>query len=137
MKKIVLLLSFFSILIVACTFEKGEVVQPIKDCVNDSTIDIVSVTIGDDFFSPASITIVAGDTVKWTYNTGGSAHTTTCDGTGGTSLPTGGTSWDSGVLSPGDPSFKKSILVPGNYTYICVVHGTMMSGTIVVKPRCK
>jgi len=137
MKKTNLPFSFFLVFIISCTFEKGEVVQPIKDCVIDSTIHIVSVAIEDDFFLPATITIVAGDTVKWTYASGGSAHTTTCDGTGGTSLPPGGTSWDSGVLSPGDPSFKKSISVPGNYTYICVVHGTMMTGTIIVKPRCK
>ncbi|MGQ0827801.1 MAG: cupredoxin domain-containing protein [Bacteroidota bacterium] len=143
MKKIISLLSFFSIFIVSCTFEKGEVVQPvdIKDCVKDSTIDVIAVTIGDDFFNPASITIVTGDTVKWTYTSGSSVHSTICDGlTSGTSLPSGGTSWNSDIdgpspMVPGN-TYKKAISVPGNYTYICGVHGSMMSGTIIVKPRC-
>ncbi len=135
MKKIILLFllsSFFS----SCLYEKGEMPQPIRTCITDPVIHVVPVSIGDNFFSPASMTIISGDTVKWTYATGSSAHTTTCDGTGGTTLPSGGTTWDSGVLSAGG-IYKKAINVPGNYTYICTIHGTAMSGTIVVQPRCQ
>lgn len=138
MKKITLLFFFISLFLTACTYEKGEVPRPIAGCVNDSTIDVIEVSIGDDFFSPANIEIAEGDTVKWSYLIGGtSIHTSTCNSsTGGTSLPPGGTSWDSNLMNPGD-TYKTVISVPGNYTYICVVHGTMMSGTIIVKPRCK
>jgi len=129
MKKIILLLSFFSVFVVACTNEKGDVAQPV-------VIKKNIITINDDFFSPASITIVAGDTISWIYPTGASVHTSTCNAsTTGTVFPSGGTTWDSGVLSPSPSNvFKVGITVPGNYTYICTVHGVMMSGTIIVSP---
>ena len=136
MKKSLLLFTFISILMISCTSEKGEVPVPVQSCVTDSTVDIVNVTIGDNFFSPKDITIISGDTVKWLYTTGSSVHTTTCDGTNNTTLPTGAAAWDSGILNPGG-TYKIAISVTGSYTYICTVHGIMMSGTIVVKPRCQ
>ena len=138
MKKSLLLFSLISILAIACTSEKGEVPIPVQGCVVDSTVHVVNVTIKDDFsFDPKDITIVVGDTVKWTYpSTGTLSHTATCDGTNGSTLPSGGTTWDSGQLNPG-VIYKKAIAIPGNYTYVCTYHAPMMSGTIVVKPRCK
>lgn len=127
------------LLLNACRYDKGEIPTPDLNCITDSVIHVIPVTIQDDFFVPASIEIIEGDTVKWTYSaTGSSAHTTTCDGANGSTLPAGGTSWDSGSASPllpGD-TYKKSIAIPGTYKYICMIHGSMMSGTIVVKPRC-
>src|SRR5262249_46274673 len=49
------------------------------------------VSIGDDFFDPADITVPVGTTVCWTNN-GQVMHTTTSD--------TG--VWDSGFMDPGD-----------------------------------
>lgn len=125
----------------ACRYDKGEIPKPDLTCVTDPVIHVVPVTITDYSFSPASIEITAGDTVKWTYvSSGGDIHTSTCDGTNGSTLPSGGTTWDSGSstpLSPGD-IYKKAITVPGTYTYICSFHFSMgMTGTIVVKPRCQ
>src|ERR1041384_648218 len=56
----------------------------------------VTVTVGNGgfLFSPASVTIHPGDTVKWTWSSTG--HSTT-SGTPG--HPTG--LWDSGILSQG------------------------------------
>ncbi len=93
-----------------------------------------SVTIGDDFFrsdrnastNTAVDTIAAGGTVTWNW-TGSLPHS---------------------VLSTGSPSFTSStnpltgqttgtypliFNTVGNYTYICGVHGAIMSGTIVVR----
>lgn len=137
MKKIFFISSLFTLIffVTSCTKDKGELI-PIQTCVSDSLVHTVDVTINDDFFSPQNIEIIAGDTVRWTYpSTGASIHTTTCDGTSGTIIPAGGITWDSGNLSP-NSIFKKSISVAGNYSYICVIHGSMMTGNIVVKPRC-
>jgi plastocyanin len=104
--------------------------------VNDSTIDLIDVAMGDNFFNPTDITIVSGDTVRWTMTTS-VPHTSTCDGTNGTELPSGAAAWDSGVLfNPGE-SYKVKLTVPGRYKYYCVVHGISMAGIIVVKPRCQ
>jgi plastocyanin len=93
-----------------------------------------TVTVGNIFFrsghngttNPAVDTVAAGTTVTWTWT-----------GTGGTSHS---------VLSAGSPSFTSSstltgsgmtyaftFTTPGTYQYDCAVHGTAMSGTIVVQ----
>ena len=93
-----------------------------------------TVTVGNIFFqsghngtkNPAVDTVAAGTTVTWTWT-----------GTGGTSHS---------VLSAGSPSFTSSstltgsgmtyaftFTAPGTYQYHCAVHGTAMSGTIVVQ----
>jgi plastocyanin len=77
-----------------------------------------SVSILDNSFSPASLTVPAGTTVVWT-NRGGSKHTVTAAGT-----------FDSGILSPG-ASFSFTFATAGTYGYVCELHGGM-SGSIVV-----
>jgi plastocyanin len=70
----------------------------------------VGVTIQDFTFSPASLTIKAGTTVRWTNN-GPSAHTTTSDmGV-----------WSSDVLSVGG-TFDFTFTQPGTYPYHCSLH---------------
>jgi plastocyanin len=137
MKK--LLLLFTVSILFSCSSEKGEVPSPIsvEDCVQDTTIDVVSVSILDFSFNPSPLEIVAGDTILW-QNNGASPHTVTCDGSAGTTKPTGAPSFDSGAATPINPggTYKVSLTVPGNYTYLCVYH-TGMTGTIVVKPRCQ
>jgi plastocyanin len=83
---------------------------------------VVAVTIQDFSFSPATLTIKAGTSVKWTDN-GPSAHTTTSD--------TG--VWDSGTLSApsgGGPyggssaggTYQFTFNTPGTYHYHCTLH---------------
>jgi plastocyanin len=76
-------------------------------------------TISDYKFSPASLTVRAGDTVTW-FNSGPSAHTATArDG-----------SFNTGLLQKGQSgSFK--FTHAGTYSYYCTVH-PFMHGTIVV-----
>lgn len=79
-----------------------------------------AVAIADFAFSPATLTITAGDTVTWT-NEDQVAHTATST--------TG--AFDSGLLDQGD-SFSLTFTTPGTYDYLCTPHPTM-TGRIVVQ----
>lgn len=71
-------------------------------------------------FSPASLTIAAGDTVRW-VNTDGAFHTTTSqDG-----------HWD-GTLGSSDASFEHTFAEAGTFDYRCNPHASFMTGTITV-----
>ncbi|HVG00872.1 MAG TPA: S8 family serine peptidase, partial [Chloroflexia bacterium] len=72
--------------------------------------------------APASITIPAGSTVRWTSQ--GYTHTSTSD----TGL------WDSGNIPPGG-SFSYTFNAPGTYTYQCKLHPNM-AGTVNVIDPC-
>ncbi|HJT97032.1 MAG TPA: plastocyanin/azurin family copper-binding protein [Rhodanobacteraceae bacterium] len=90
-------------------------------------------------FSPATLSIAAGDTVTWTYAGGGTPHNVQsdpdavtqfrcangCDGDGGNGTPTG-SAWTATVAFP----------TAGTVGYYCVVHGAPggvnMAGTITV-----
>jgi len=134
MKKLLLLIPV--LMLGACRYDKAELPVPDLVCVTDAVKHVVPVTMGDNFFNPQHIEIIAGDTVRWDYPTGSSAHTATCDGTSGTTLPSGAATFDTGTLVAGQSS-KIAIGTPGSYTYFCTIHGIAMSGTIVVKARCQ
>ncbi len=76
-------------------------------------------TISDYQFSPASLTVNAGDTVTWT-NAGPTEHTATARNG----------SFDTGLLKKGQ-SASHTFTQPGTYAYICTIH-PFMHGTIVV-----
>jgi plastocyanin len=78
------------------------------------------VAISDFAFSPATLTIAAGDTVTWTNN----------DPVVHTATSTTG-AFDSGDLAEGD-SFSVTLTTPGTYDYLCTPHPTM-TGQIVVQ----
>ena len=83
-----------------------------------------SVSIGDNFFSPETVYISAGDTVTWTWAGGGVVpHTTT---------GTGSASWDSGVRTAG--SYSRTFNNVGTFSYVCEIHSSDMVGTITVEP---
>ena len=69
-----------------------------------------AVTIQDFSFSPVSLTVKAGSSVRWTNN-GPSDHTTTSN--------TG--AWDSGPIPPGG-SFTVTFDQPGIFSYHCAIH---------------
>ncbi len=79
-----------------------------------------AVTIDDFAFSPATLTVTAGDTVTWT-NDDAVTHTATST--------TG--AFDSGDLAPG-ASFSFTFTTPGTYDYLCTPHPSM-TGRIVVQ----
>lgn len=80
----------------------------------------VGVSVRDDFFSPSSVSIARGDTVRWT-NSGRDRHTTT--GNSPLSL------W-SAALSPG-ASYSRAFVGAGTYPYRCTFHSDMR-GTVKV-----
>jgi len=77
-------------------------------------------------FQPASIPIAFGDTVTWTNNSGGTAHTTTSDvGSPDT--------WDSGTLSNGS-SFSHTFNSYGRFPFHCSIHPSMTAAVVVAPP---
>jgi LPXTG-motif cell wall-anchored protein len=82
--------------------------------------DTANVTISDYRFTPATVTVVVGDTVTWT-NDGPSAHSATA---------TGG-SFDTGIF-PAGASRSATFDEAGTFAYICTPHPNM-EGTVVVE----
>ena len=88
------------------------------------TVGGTSTAFVDSQSGNSTTTINAGQTVTWQW--AGSSHSSTsgncCSASG---------MWDSGVKSSG--SFSYTFASAGNYPYFCSVHGSMMTGTVVVK----
>lgn len=83
----------------------------------------VTVSMEDNYFDQASITVPAGTTVTWVQN-GNNPHTTTSyDGL-----------WDSGLIQGGSGgTFSYTFDEPGTYTYYCIPHEDQgMVGTVTV-----
>ena len=89
-----------------------------------------AVSIGDNFYSPASVTISAGDTVTWTNN-GAAPHTVTADDGSFDSSPNCPANIDA-CLQAGD-TYSHTFSSAGTFGYFCKVHGQSMSGTVVVQ----
>ncbi len=86
----------------------------------------VMVGPGGFFFKPASVTIHTGDTVVWTWSSGGHSSTS-----GSPGMPSG--LWDSGILNQG-ATFMHAFNTAGSFSYYCTVHGACcgMVGTVIV-----
>lgn len=91
-----------------------------------------SVSIGDNFYSPETVTITAGDTVVWDYpSSGGSVHSVTADDGSFNSSPGCPGNTDA-CMQPGD-SYSHTFSSAGSFSYHCEVHGFSMAGTVVVE----
>jgi len=88
-----------------------------------NTAAAVTVDVKDMKFSPADITVKAGETVTWKFDDGGVPHTVT-------GLKDVGMSINSPIQKDGEYShvFDK----PGTYKYICTIHPEMV-GTVTVE----
>lgn len=89
-----------------------------------------TVTVGNDFFSPATDTVAAGTAVMWNWDTCSS------DAYGGRTCASHSVTFDDGATSDIQSSgtFSRAFSTAGSFTYFCKVHGrAVMSGTIVVK----
>lgn len=91
----------------------------------DFTVQITNT--GGTTFQPSSLTINAGDRVNW-RNRSSLQHTAT-SGTG----CTGNGIFDTGFMNPNTTSAFVTFNTPGTYPYICIVHCTVMTGTIIVQ----
>lgn len=80
------------------------------------------ITISEYQFSPAQVTIKAGQSVEW-KNDGNVAHTVT-----ETTTPR---TFASADINPGQ-SYTQTFDKPGTYNYVCSIHPDRMQGSIVV-----
>jgi plastocyanin len=76
--------------------------------------------------NPAVDTIAAGGSIKWIWVAAG-AHQILSTGTPGIFR-------NGVVMSRANDSYTVTFPNPGTYSYVCGVHGTAMSGRIVVLP---
>jgi len=88
--------------------------------VTGEALAVNSVSMGDNFFAPQSITIPAGSAVEW-RNDGTRPHTSTSDSG----------IWDSDLLRNGQ-TFSQALNSAGTFTYNCAFHPEM-TGTVVVE----
>ena len=97
------------------------------------TPTVVEVVAGDGLmFSPASVTIPVGGTVRW-RNTGSIPHTVT-SGTGSAASANPGALFDDQWFGPG-ATFEFTFTTAGTQPYFCRFHEFMnMKGTVVVTP---
>ncbi|MFN8160164.1 MAG: cupredoxin domain-containing protein [Solirubrobacterales bacterium] len=86
-----------------------------------SAVAAASVSIVNYAYNPKTVTIDAGETVKWTNNDKDvpEGHTVTGDG------------FDSGVLDPGQ-TYSREFARSGTYDYFCTLHPGM-KGKVVVR----
>lgn len=92
------------------------------------------VIVGNTFFqsahnssdNPAVDTVTAGSTVTWAWNESGTAH-----GVQSTGFPI---FRNSVVMSVRNATYSVTFKTPGTYTYQCAIHGSAMTGQIVVLP---
>src|SRR5688572_26789798 len=77
------------------------------------------VRVGNNFFNPGSRSVTNGTQITWTWNSGSTTHNVT---------------FDDGPASPNQSSgtYQRTFDVGGSFPYHCTIHGTGMSGTIVV-----
>jgi plastocyanin len=89
-----------------------------------ATVDVVVGPVLS--FSPPSVNISQGDTVRWVWQ--GALHTSTSDATTGPEV------WNSGLMSSG--TFSHPFNTVGDWPYYCSLHsspgGTAMNGVVHV-----
>jgi plastocyanin len=93
----------------------------------DATIQVLGPP--NNVFSPADVTIQAGQTVEWVWSAEALGHNVSPDDTEPTS---------SGPVANGPKTYSHTFDTPGTYDYFCVAHGAPggvgMSGTVTVEP---
>jgi plastocyanin len=78
------------------------------------------ITVGNNFFNPASFSAATNTTVTWTWSSNGVEHNVT---------------FDDGAHSDtqGSGQYQRTFTTAGSYPYHCTIHGAkLMSGTITV-----
>jgi len=81
------------------------------------------VTVANFSFTPSSLNVTVGDTVRWVWSSG--SHTTTSNPG---EIPTGAAAWDHPITSS-NQTFEYKVTVAGSYNYVCTPHAPNMAGT--------
>jgi plastocyanin len=95
-----------------------------------ATVDVGpngGMTFVDRVSGSSTTTIPAGGTVHWVWNSG--PHSSTSGTCSAGCAPDG--NWDSGIQSQG--TFDHIFPVAGTFPYFCQVHGSLMTGTVIVQ----
>ena len=93
------------------------------------------VLVQNNSYNPATLTVPAGTTVKWTWATCTGGSDPYGGGPGQTCVDHSVT-WDAGATgsaTQGLGTYQRAFPTPGTYAYHCAVHGTAMSGSVVVQ----
>lgn len=88
---------------------------------------MVVVTISGTTFSPATLVVDPGDTIKWVAGTG--SHSTIS-----ATIPSGAAPWNS-LLDGSTPFFLYIPSVSGDYTYRCGTHGEEGAFTVTTPAK--
>ena len=80
------------------------------------------VTVGDDFFNPASIQVSPGAMVRWTWSSNRVHNVTFADPAINDSGSQGG-----GIHETAMP------MATGDYAYLCTIHPSTMQGSVTVE----
>jgi plastocyanin len=100
----------------ACSKDKDEN-TPVTPNTPTTTIDILTMS-----YSPSPKTVTKGTIITW-RNTDTGPHTATAnDGT-----------FDTGTIAAGG-STTYTANTTGTFPYYCIIHGQMMTGTLIVNP---
>jgi len=95
---------------------------------------IFDITILNFAFSPASLTIPVGSTVRWT-NLDGPAHTaTSTNGFFGIGQPSPNGVFNSGILTT-NQTFSYTFTTDGSFNYYCLPHPGMQANITVFIPE--
>ena len=91
-----------------------------------------AVSVTNDAFTPSSVTIAAGKTVIFTWN---SCSSDASSGYPTTTCVDHQVGFDDGTQSAVQNSgtFERTFAAAGTYPYHCLIHGVAMSGTIIVQ----
>jgi plastocyanin len=85
---------------------------------------LISISVGDNYFSPEEVHVTVGSTVEWVYNGGGGETESTHNVVGG--------SFNSGDLSP-NSKYTYTFEQPGEFDYVCTYHAKQMTGKVFVE----
>jgi plastocyanin len=108
------LLAAAMLAVLACSGDDSSPSQPNPPAAGD-------ITVGNNFFDPATFTATAGETVTWVWAAGSTVH----DIVFNDQAP------GSGQKSSG--TFERTFAAPGQYGYFCSIHGaSVMSGVVNV-----
>jgi plastocyanin len=85
-----------------------------------------TVTLHDDYFSPSKLTVKSGTTIRWTWPNGlTDTHDVMLD-----KHPRGVKPFMSDYAA-GGYSFKRKLVKPGTYTFLCDIHQGMKMKVVV------
>lgn len=73
----------------------------------------ITITVGDNFYSPQLVTIRPGDVVTWQYQGGANSHPTASDNS----------AWTTFTINSANPTMSMTFSTVGAFPYHCNFHG--------------